>query len=151
MGAYMGDWYMENGTYTSHKEDMAYDQDNSAWVEMGSTPGSTPVWWREHRSNDSSSHSSTRTAQPSKEVIERRERMQRLQEELESLEEQAKELRAKSATWADAWILPLIGISICGFLYVFGASSFDTMESSSIYHLRAAHCRNPFGSRAFCP
>ena len=48
----MGDWYMENGEYAPHVGDMAYDYDNGAWVEMGSTPGSTPVWWRKHHGSD---------------------------------------------------------------------------------------------------
>lgn len=43
----MSRWYMENGEYGEVDSSfrIAYDDDNSAWVELGSTPGSTPVWW----------------------------------------------------------------------------------------------------------
>lgn len=51
----MSDWYMENGEYSSvdRSRGIAYDNDNDAWVELGSTPGSTPVWWQ-HSNHDSS-------------------------------------------------------------------------------------------------
>ena len=55
----LSDWYMENGEYTSvnRSAGMAYDSDNDAWVELGSTPGSTPVWWsRDRKEKDSSTH-----------------------------------------------------------------------------------------------
>lgn len=44
---------MENGEYTSvnRSAGMAYDSDNDAWVELGSTPGSTPAWWKEKGSS----------------------------------------------------------------------------------------------------
>lgn len=53
---------MENGEYASvnRSAGMAYDSDNDAWVELGSTPGSTPVWWsrdwRDRKEKDSSTH-----------------------------------------------------------------------------------------------
>ena len=50
----MSDWLMENGSRTEHYGgEFAYDTDNDAWCEMGSTPGSTPVWWRNHGSDRS--------------------------------------------------------------------------------------------------
>lgn len=51
----MSDWYMENGEYSSvdRSRGIAYDNDNDAWMELGSTPGSTPVWWQ-HSNHDSS-------------------------------------------------------------------------------------------------
>lgn len=50
----MRDWYMENGEYASvdRGSGMAYDSDNDAWTELGSTPGSTPFWWRWGRDED---------------------------------------------------------------------------------------------------
>lgn len=47
----LSDWYMENDEYApvNKSAGMAYDSDNDAWVELGSTPGSTPVWWSQNR------------------------------------------------------------------------------------------------------
>ena len=42
----MREWLMENGDRTSVMGDFAYDTDNDAWCELGSSEGSTPVWWR---------------------------------------------------------------------------------------------------------
>lgn len=50
---------MENDEYApvNKSAGMAYDSDNDAWVELGSTPGSTPVWWsRSWREKGSGAH-----------------------------------------------------------------------------------------------
>ena len=44
----MRDWLMENGERTCVSGGFAYDTDNDAWCELGSTEGSTPVWWRKY-------------------------------------------------------------------------------------------------------
>ena len=50
----MGDWLMENGDRSFHSGDFAYDTDNDAWVPIGDSAGSTPVWWRKHGDGPSS-------------------------------------------------------------------------------------------------
>ena len=74
----MGDWLMENGDRSFHSGDFAYDTDNDAWCEMGSSPGSTPVWWRKYGDRgDSFSFNRSRRLTP-----EEREEMTSLRNQL---------------------------------------------------------------------
>ena len=87
----LSDWYMENGEYASVNKSagMAYDSDNDAWVELGSTPGSTPVWWGRNRKEKDSSTRDWRTR------LDANPRYRELKSRLQEAESQRAQIQSK--------------------------------------------------------
>lgn len=115
--------------------DLAYDHDNDAWVEMGSTPGSTPVWWRTRgkRNRDGSyTDADYQPSQREKELAELRKRTEGLRAEIESLESQNTAIDAKTNIWDNSWLVFVIGLSVCGVLFACGYSTFATKDSGEM-------------------
>lgn len=93
----MRDWLMENGERTSVMGDFAYDTDNDAWCELGSTEGSTPVWWR-GRSRSSRFPSRQSKEEMLKSSLEKRKRELAEAQKREQLEQQLAEARKRSSS-----------------------------------------------------
>ena len=98
----MGDWLMENGDRSFHSGDFAYDTDNDAWCEMGSSPGSTPVWWRKYGDSGGASSDRQLTAEElAKQEQRKREAekwsnyVQRTEKEIENKRAHADDLDSK--------------------------------------------------------
>lgn len=57
----MADWLMEDGERRPHlssgNSDFVYDEENSAWIEEGATPETTPVWRSGGYAGSSRAHS----------------------------------------------------------------------------------------------
>ena len=104
----MPDWYMDNGdrTWVNTDEGIAYDTDNDAWCELGSSPGSTPYWWHFYDKGEGS-FSCEASGAKLKETSERAKRRKAARERLEILEARIPELEDK-ANAGSIWSFGLI-------------------------------------------
>lgn len=129
---------MENGEYASVNKSagMAYDSDNDAWVELGSTPGSTPVWWsRNRKGKDSSTHDWRTHLYASPKYRELKSRLQ----EAESQRTQIQSKREKAINEQKANRLYYVLAGFLGVVWLFDLcyliDRFITSHASNIYDI----------------
>ena len=103
----MGDWLMENGDRTSVMGDFAYDTDNDAWCELGSTEGSTPVWWRSKGRTYGGDYQEPKKATLARAIERRKEELEKARR-IEALELELKRARKK------CWLPPDLADAVGG-------------------------------------
>ena len=128
----MGDWYMEDGKYHSHYGDMVWDDNNSAYVEMGSSPESTPVWWRAYRGGPPDAFGESEGCQVNGESVAAYGRIRELETEIEKLKKEKLEQEGKAALFT----LCGMGFMACISLFLMvGLLSKQWFNSPSIFLL----------------